>query len=156
MNPEIVPVPESDKAALWEMLQAYIAELSVYAGVEPVEGVYRYAPFERYWSEEGRFPFWAMVGDKRAGFALVWHDRGNGVFRMAEFYVAPQFRRTTIGGAFAHRVLRSFPGHWKIRQIARNTGAVAFWRKTLARYGYTEENFHDRGLERFEQSFVVG
>ena len=151
----VVPVTEHDKPALWAMLQMYIAELAPWAGVKPVDGVYSYALFDAYWRDEDRHPFWAIADSERVGFALVWQDRENGVARMAEFFVAPRFRRTGLGEAFARDVIERFPGAWKIRQIALNTPAVAFWRKALARYAYTETTFVERNLDRVEQSFVV-
>ena len=156
MRLEVVPVPESQKPALWEMVQAYIAELSVYAGVEPTDGAYEYKPFDLYWREDGRFPFWARMNGWEAGFALVWRDCGHDLFRMAEFYVVPEFRRAGLAMEFARAVIEQFHGRWKVRQIARNTPAVAFWRKALAPYNYTEESFEDRGLARWEQSFMIG
>ncbi len=155
MRLDVAPVLESEKPLLWEMLQAYIAELSVYAGVEPVDGVYGYKPFDLYWREPGRFPFWARMNGWEAGFALVWRDRPHDLFRMAEFYVMPEFRRAGLATEFARAVIERFPGRWKVRQIAQNAPAVAFWRKALASYNFTEEGFDDRGLARWEQSFVI-
>jgi len=154
-NLEIVATPEGDKSALWDMLQTYIAGMTAYVDVKPVNGLYAYEHFDKYWTDSDRFPFWAIHAGERVGFALVWQDRDHGVFRMAEFYVRPQSRRLNLGTAFARDVIEQFPGQWKIRQIARNTPAVAFWRRTLAPYDYTEENFEDRGLERWEQSFYI-
>jgi len=39
--------------------------------------------------------------------------------------------------------------------MAANTPAVAFWRKVTAPYGYSEDLFHDRGLDRVEQTLIV-
>ncbi len=155
MNLEILPVPKSDKPALWAMLQAYIAGMTAYIDVKPVDGIYAYEHFDKYWTDGDRFPFWAIHSGERIGFALVWQDRDHDIFRMAEFYVRPESRRLNLGTAFARDVIARFPGRWKIRQIALNAPAVAFWRRALAPYHFTEENFMDRGLERWEQSFDV-
>jgi predicted acetyltransferase len=151
---EIVAAPESDKPALWNMLQTYIAGMAAYVDVKPVNGIYPYEHFDKYWTDDN-FPFWAIHSGERVGFALVWQDRDHDIFRMSEFYVRPESRRLNLGMAFARDVIDRFPGRWKIRQIARNAPAVAFWRRTLASYDYTETNFEDRGLERWEQSFVI-
>lgn len=151
----VAPVPIGEKPLLWDMLQAYIDELSVYAGVERVNGVYEYASFDAYWTDERRWPFWAMEEGRRAGFALILRDDAAGAMRIGEFYIRPEFRRAKLGAAFAQALLHRFPGSWKIRQIAANQPAVAFWRRTLAPYAYTEANFIDRDLERFEQTLVA-
>jgi predicted acetyltransferase len=152
---EITPVPESDKPALWGMLQTYIAGMTAYVDVKSANGVYSYENFDKYWADDDRFPFWAIYSGERVGFALVWNDRDHDIFRMSEFYVRPESRRLNLGTAFARDVIERFPGRWKIRQIARNAPAVAFWRRTLAIYSYTETDFEDRGLARWEQSFVI-
>jgi predicted acetyltransferase len=151
----VASVSISEKPILWDMLQFYIDELSVYAGVKRVNGVYEYKYFDAYWSDEKRWPFWAVEEGRRAGFALILYDVEAGAMRVAEFYVTPEYRRTNIGTAFAQALLERFPGPWRIRQMAANKPAVAFWRRTLAPYNYTEANFIDRDLERFEQTLIV-
>lgn len=153
MNVE--PVPIGEKLILWDMLQSYIDELAVYAGAQRVNGVYEYKWFDAYWTDDNRWPFWAKEDGSRAGFALILHDAAANTMRVGEFYIRPEFRRAHIGEAFASALLQRFPGPWKIRQMANNKPAVAFWRRTLAPYGYTEANFIDRNLERFEQTLVV-
>lgn len=149
----IAPVPVGEKQLLWDMLQTYIDELSVYAGIQRVNGAYEYKFFDAYWGDEGRWPFWAMADDHRAGFALILRD--GDAMRVGEFYILPEFRRSNLGVSFARALLARFPGPWKIRQMAANKLAVAFWRRTLAPYGYTEANFVARDLERFEQTLIV-
>ncbi|HTW36195.1 MAG TPA: GNAT family N-acetyltransferase [Rhizomicrobium sp.] len=153
MNVE--PVSIGEKLLLWDMLQTYIEELSVYAGVQRVNGVYEYKWFDAYWTDEHRWPFWAKEDGSRAGFALILRDVDANAMRVGEFYIRPEFRRSRMGEAFALALLARFPGPWKIRQMAANRPAVAFWRRTLARYDYTEANFVDRDLERFEQTLIV-
>jgi len=152
---DIALVPIGEKLLLWDMLQDYIEELSVFAGVTRVNGVYEYKYFDAYWSEEGRWPFWATEDGKRVGFALILRDAEADAMRVGEFYIKPEFRRSSLGAEFATRLLERFPGPWKIRQMAENKAAVAFWRRTLKPYDYTEANFVDRNLERFEQSLIV-
>jgi predicted acetyltransferase len=150
---DIAPVPESEKPLLWDMLQSYIDELSVHAGIKPVNGVYEYPKFDLYWTEAERWPFWAIENDARVGFALILRD--GDAMRVGEFFIPHEFRRSGLGVSFARTLLQRFPGPWKIRQMAANKPAVAFWRRVAASYGYSEEEFHDRGLDRVEQTLVV-
>jgi predicted acetyltransferase len=96
-----------------------------------------------------------MDDGKRVGFALILRDADVNAMRVGEFYIKPEFRRSNLGAEFATRLLERFPGPWKIRQMAANKAAVAFWRRTLKPYEYTEAKFVDRDLERVEQTLIV-
>ena len=152
---DIHPVSADEKPILWDMLQAYIAELSAYTGGKPVNGVYAYEYFDPYWSDANRWPIWAVVAGQRIGFALVYSDKEAEATRMAEFYIRPEHRRNGLGVDFARQLLLRYPGPWRIRQIARNQPAVAFWHRVLERRTYSEARFLERGLERVEQSLVA-
>lgn len=155
MPPEIVAVPQSQKADLWAMFQAFARELAPMANVQAVNGVIPYAPFDLYWQEENRWPFWAALNGERIGFALVRFAPELNVMQMAEFYIIPEYRLGGYGTAFAQALLKRFPGRWKIRQIAANTHATAFWRKVAEPFGYTEETFAQNGIDRVEQTLTV-
>ena len=75
--------------------------------------------------------------------------------RVKEFYIPPEFRRGGIGKSFARQILAHYPGQWKIRQMAVNTGAVAFWHGVIEGIPFSEERFTDKGLERVEQTLVA-
>ena len=51
---------------------------------------------------------------------------------MTEFFVARGLRRKGVGGAAAAAVFRSLPGAWEVRALDRNSGAGAFWARTIA------------------------
>jgi predicted acetyltransferase len=152
---DIVAVPEAEKSDLWAMFQRYAAELAPHANAKPVDGVHPYAPFDLYWQEDRRWPFWAVVNGERAGFALVRFAAELDAMQMAEFYVVPACRRAGIGLGFARGLLLQYPGRWKIRQIATNKAAIAFWRKVVSGYAYTEASFPHKGIDRLEQTLVV-
>ena len=155
MSVDIVPVPLSEKAELWAMYQDYARELAPYAKIEPVDGVYADPRFALYWTEERRWPFWAMVGGQRAGFALVHFGSEHNAMRMGEFYVRSEYRRIGVGTAFAQALLAKYPGPWRIRQIAANTGATQFWRRVAQPFAYSESTFDDNGILRIEQVLTV-
>jgi aminoglycoside 6'-N-acetyltransferase I len=71
-------------------------------------------------AEQGadRFTFWASTGGERCGFAMVrlqpdWLIPERTVGYIAEFYVAPTFRRRGVGRVLAERMIT----------FARNRGA---------------------------------
>ena len=152
---EIAPVASADKAQLWPALQDYIAEMTAYVDVPRVDGAYEYPAFDSYWTDESRWPFWALKDGARAGFALLRRD-ADGTMVMAEFTVLPRFRRSGAGLSFARQLLARFPATWILSEFAANTGAVAFWRRAIAGYPYTERSYlGGMGKLRIEQRVVV-
>ncbi len=153
MPVEVVPIPISDKAILWDRLQAYIAELMPFGDFAPVDGVFKYEWFDLYWQESNRFPFWAVVDGNRAAFALVHREQRT---EMAEFYSFPEFRRTGIALDFARQIIECFPGPWEISQYRAHVAAVSFWHRVIADYPFSERVYvGGQGKERLEQTFVV-
>jgi predicted acetyltransferase len=148
-----VAVPLAEKPALWRMLQRYILEMLPYTGQPHPGGDVPFPTFDSYWMEPGNWPFWAMVEDQRAGFALI--SREAGWTRVKEFYIQPEFRRGKLGLGFARQLLAMHPGQWKIRQMAVNTPAIAFWHGVIGEIEFSEERFADKGLDRVEQTFVA-
>jgi predicted acetyltransferase len=154
---DVVPVAESEKAALWPYLQDYIRELIPYeGGTIPADGGdIAYAPFDLYWRDKGRWPFWGVVDGKRVAFALV-RDTGERI-EMAEFYSFPEHRRTGTALAFARVVMRRFPGPWELTQFAEHTASVAFWRRVMAHWPFEETSYigPTSGKPRLRQLFTV-
>lgn len=151
----IVPVAQADKPALWARLQDYIREMTAHVDIAPEpDGTYAYAYFDLYWTEENRFAYWAVTPDgARVAFALV---RTGEHTEMAEFYSFPEFRRSGTAMDFARQLLARFPGPWTLSEFATNHGAIAFWRKAIASYPYTERSYTgDSGKARLEQRFTV-
>lgn len=145
----------ADKAEFWAVLQDYIAEMTAYVDISPVDGAYEYPAFDSYWTDENRWPFWAVKDGMRAGFALLRRD-ADGTMVMAEFYTLPRFRRTGAGLSFARTLLARFPATWILSEFAANTGAVAFWRRAIEGYAYTERGYvGGMGKARLEQRVVV-
>jgi predicted acetyltransferase len=153
MPPGIVAVPLSEKSDLWTMYQRYAHELAPMANIKPVNGEFPDPHFGDYWSREKHWPYWAVQGGQRVGFALVHYEPEH--MRMAQFYIAPEHRRGKLGLQFARGLLARHPGAWRIRQMATNPNAVAFWRRVVEPFGYTEAQFEDKGLGRVEQSLKV-
>jgi predicted acetyltransferase len=150
---QIVAVPSSEKADLWTMYQRYAHELAPMANIQPVNGEIPDPTFDDYWRLDKHWPYWAVLDGVRIGFALIRHEPDH--MRMAQFYIAPEHRREKSGMTFARELLKRHPGSWRIRQMAANTKAVAFWRRVVEPYGYSETQFEDKGLPRVEQALVV-
>ena len=62
MRIELEEAALSDKAAMFDMMQGYIAEFSAFEPTEPDErGIYPYQPFDSYWEEPERHPFFILA-----------------------------------------------------------------------------------------------
>ncbi len=152
---EILPVPSSEKSALWAMYRSYALELAPMANIVIVNGEIPAPDFDDFWQNASHWPFWAVLDGKRIGFALIRFVGELNAMQMAQFYIAPEYRRGNNGLMFARDVIARHPGPWRIRQMAANTGAVAFWRRVVEIYPYTEESFDLRGVSRIEQTVTV-
>jgi predicted acetyltransferase len=155
MTPHIVPVTLAEKADLWAMFQLYGAELAPMAIGKPVKGEVPYPSFDHYWREDRHWPFWGMHEGRRIGFALIRFAPEHDAMQIAEFYILREYRRDGAGTSFARSLMQRYPGPWKMRQMAVNKPAVAFWRKVAAPYGFTETEYCDKGIDRVEQTLTV-
>ncbi len=155
MRVEVAPITLADKPVLWNELQDYIAEMTAHVDIASVNGAFDYPGLETYWTDANRWPFWALADGERAGFALLRRD-ADGAMVMAEFYTLPRFRRTGVGLSFARQLLTRFPATWVLSEFATNAGAIAFWRRAIEGYAYTERSYvGGQGKERLEQRVSV-
>ncbi len=155
MTPDIAPVTLAEKSDLWAIFQRYAAELSPMATGKPVKGEVPYPPFDDYWRKDRHWPFWAMQNGVRIGFALIRFASEHNAMQIAEFYILPEHRRDGAGLSFARALMQRHPGPWRMRQMAINRPAVAFWRKVVEPYGFSEITYTDKGIDRVEQMLMV-
>ncbi len=132
---------------LANLLELYVHDVSdVFTHVElGADGRFGYAKLPLYFSEpERRFPFLIRAGGRVAGFALATrgspaaaepgvHDVHD-AHDVAEFFVLKRYRGARVGEAAAFRLWRELPGAWTVRVAERNTGALAFWSRTVTRF----------------------
>lgn len=131
----LTPVPVEEHDEFFDMLATYHTELD------------QYDPYATDWDPEvhrrailddmdGREIAWILADGDRAGFLMVrllpdWPDETREIASIAEFYVAPLFRRRGIGRAAIetllaeHRALGTFEVEAGI--LVRNEPALAFW-----------------------------
>ncbi len=123
-------VDVAEKAEFRDMLSTYLLDLKRFGAVD-----LSYPFFETYWTDKSRWPYFIERDSEIAGFVLLntWSPSGKGTdFAIAEFCVFPEYRKTGIGQAVFHRLLKSRPGIWEIGVMRRNQPACAFWRISLA------------------------
>jgi predicted acetyltransferase len=126
----------ADKDILRHLLEFLAYEHSGFDGADlDGHGRFGYRYLDHYWTEHDRHPYLITVGSRIAGMALV---RQGPPHSMAEFLVMPRYRRAGVGRFAAQRLFASLPGPWRVRQVAGNAAAVAFWRAVIP-CPFTEE-----------------
>lgn len=136
------PVSPAARPLLWNLLQAYLAELSAYAPApEPdPSGVYPYPYFDAYFTAQDRTALLLRVEGSPAGFALVNAVSALGEpidHAVAEFYVLPAFRGRGWARQAAERLFAARPGRWEIKYHQANHAAQALWTRCAAPYAPT-------------------
>jgi predicted acetyltransferase len=114
--------------------------------------------FANWFSNDQSHPLLILKGSDSVGFALVTRPRipkaGEKAadYRMSEFFVRMQYRRTGIGRDAATLIFDRFAGDWEIVEYMRHPGSVAFWRQVVARYSagrFTESLRNGEVQQRF-------
>jgi predicted acetyltransferase len=100
-----------------------------------------------WFGDPNTFPLIILKGSEPVGFARVLRAVGAPAqprieYRMAEFFVTRSRRRLGIGQMAVHLILSRFAGRWEITEYLRNTEAVDFWRRVVARY--TQGRYQER------------
>ncbi len=129
----------TEKAAVTAMLQCYLAEFSVFSSVTRNEdGRYHYPYLDHYWQTPDRHPLLVIARDTTVGFVLARTDidplNGRSAMEIAEFYIAPMWRKMGHGHRAAIATWNQFPGHWVVRVLVGNRDAYPFWFKTIMAY----------------------
>jgi len=126
---------------LAHLLELYVHDVSdVFTQVElGADGRFGYAKLPLYFSEpERRFAFVLRHDGRVAGFVLATLGspaaQEPDVYDVAEFFVLKRYRGARVGEAAARELWRRLPGKWTVRVAERNTGALAFWRRTVTKF----------------------
>jgi predicted acetyltransferase len=152
---------DSRSAQLWirSVFSDYVDDLS--SGMFPALPDIGHSapdPCVRWFGDPDAHPFIILKHAEPVGFALVardlpWLRLPTVDYRMEDFFVARAFRRLGVGQAAVQLILSRFAGRWEITQYLRNTGAVSFWRRVVARYtggNYQERIVNDEVRQMFE------
>jgi predicted acetyltransferase len=130
--PALIPATADDRPVIDRLIQLYLYDMATDRPF-PLgdEGRYAYDFLDRFWQH----PYLFRDDGQIAGFALVIGDcplTGTApCWFMAEFFVLRAFRRRALGRAMVSAVLARHPGRWHIANQTANTGADAFWSRTI-------------------------
>jgi predicted acetyltransferase len=143
----------ADRELLGNLLELYIHDLSaLFPQVQlGADGRFGYPALPQYLAgASNRWAWLIEVEGNIAGFVLA--QRGSPasddphVLDVAELFVLRRFRKEGVGSGAALALWQRLPGPWTVRVSPRNTGALAFWRATVARHvGHAVEP-HDRSI----------
>jgi len=117
-------VVASQSAPIRAMMAPYLEELTT-------GGLTVYPRLALYWEDADRIPYLVRIGTDDAGFALVRRHATTDFREMAEFYIAPGWRRQGVGREAALALFARHPGWWHLQILASNTAAQAFWRRVI-------------------------
>ena len=136
MRVEVRAAGETDQPTIRNLLQLYLHDFSECDGNSvDAEGLFQYPRLSQYWEDHDRHAFLITVDGVVAGFALV--KKGSELARdmeamdVAEFFVLRGWRRKGVGTSAFRELVRRFPGNWLVRVQDPNTGALAFWNRTI-------------------------
>jgi len=135
---KIVPIEQSEKGELEQLLFEYFQEIDPSKVVSESRREIDYPYLDLYWKEESRKPFFIEYDNENIGFVLIndWivNKEYNAKYSVAEFYIKPKFRRNRIGHEIVQELLIRFKGKWEIRQSTNNLVAINFWRNCIGNY----------------------
>lgn len=126
------PIAKDQAFVLDNLAQLYAHDFSEHVPLAlGPDGRFAVAFGDKWWTEEGHFPFFVRVKGSLAGFALVRKgSRVTGapdVMDIAELFVVRGARKQKVGARVAQALFRAFPGAWDIRVRETNTAAKLFW-----------------------------
>lgn len=87
-----------------------------------------YKWFELYWSDRGRYPFFLIINNNIAGFALI-RELANMSYEIAEFFLKEEFRKNNNALWFAKQLTNLFEGEFIFSTSLLNLRAIKFWDK---------------------------
>jgi predicted acetyltransferase len=136
------PGQPSQRAALEALAQLYIHDFTSFIAPEnqiDVDEDGRFADemkLEDYWTRPGHSVWFIRAHGKLAGFALLNASTRSGQladFNMAQYFVLRRYRGQDVAAQAVEQILNRHPGQWEIPIMERNTPALRFWPKAIAR-----------------------
>jgi predicted acetyltransferase len=132
MKVELNVVTEDHKHVLANLLQFYRYDFSAIRGYELTpHGTFVYRYLDHYFTEDGREACFITAGGELAGFTMT-RRLSDSTHEVAEFFVMQRHRRSGLGRAAAHQMLRRHPGEWLLAFDHANHAAARFWPPTVA------------------------
>jgi predicted acetyltransferase len=141
MNISIELIKKDEKEILRNLLEKWDYEFSQY-NKKDVNNlglfVYDYMDeFDKYWTEENRYPYFIRIENKLAGFIIVNDSPINGLetkWTMVDFFVMYKYRKMGIGTFSVKNVFEKHKGKWGLKYHPKNEVSEKFWNKIIGEY----------------------
>lgn len=135
---QVLPGTDADLPVVENLARFYVYDFTEFTGWQcPESGLFGGCDdlFDD-WRAGTNKPFVIRVGGELAGFAGVKDlDGPDGIEHdVQQFFILRKFRRRGVGRHVAIHLFETHPGRWRIRQLAANTPALAFWRTIIGDY----------------------
>jgi len=154
-------VNKDNQNVISNLLQFYMFEFNQLSEFKHFElgkdGKYlQYPYFENYWTEEQRFPYAVKYKEQIIGFSLV-HDitlNKSINWKLAEFFIMPEYRRKNFGTETAITTIKSHPGSWEISVLEDNTPAKKFWLRIIKMLSANYKSYKYKKYDVFEITVI--
>ena len=148
MNVVLSKVELGQKPILRNLVEYYEYDFSIYTDRDVnSSGTFEYKYLDNYWTEENRYPYFIIVNEEYAGFALIrkiFKDEES-YYSMAEFFVLKKYRRKNVGKKAAYIIFKTYKGTWHIHQHEKNIPSQKFWREIIKEF--TKNNYKEVSKE---------
>tara|TARA_Y100000588_G_C14241026_1_gene919367 strand:+ start:661 stop:1143 length:483 start_codon:yes stop_codon:yes gene_type:complete len=150
-------VRKQDKDIISNLLQFYMFEFNQISAFKQFNlgnrGLYQQYPyFENYWLEQNRFPYVIKRNDSIVGFSLAHDITINKPidWKLAEFFIMPDFRRQNLGTDAAIATIKSHKGSWEVSILEDNIKAKKFWLNVFTQLSVPFKSYKYQEYEVFE------
>ena len=141
------PGQPTQRATLDALAQLYIHDFTSFMAPEHQLAVGEDGRFademglEDYWTKPDHAVWFIRADGKLAGFALLDKRTRSGKpidFNMSQFFVLRRYRGQDVAGRAVVQILNDHPGQWEVAIMERNTPALHFWPRAVARARITD------------------
>lgn len=143
-------VEENERDVLFNYLQKYLYELSLYYGdTMDDKGNFCYKYFPLYFQEEDRAAYFFVEDDERIGFALInAHSFTDEKIEncIAEFTIFPAYRHRGKGMEAIAALKGVREGKWQLKYSKENSSAMRFWQQVKERYHGIEQPLEENEM----------
>jgi len=128
---------KSEEEILLNLWQQYMHDLSDFrTWIFPIDGRYRDDRLRTYLAYDEHWAYLIRYQEDVAGFALIRKSEP-GTYLLGEFFIRSKFRKLGVGSQAVALLLGDFSGHWQIPFQNENPNAANFWRRTIAKLGFS-------------------
>lgn len=137
---QLVKVTEKNKSLLFNLMQLYLYDLSVYFNFKiNNNGIYEYDHFEDYFIDSNYIPYFIYSDNELVGFVLLNDyspitNTHENIINVSEFFILKLYRKQGLGEMTFQALLEMHKGVWTIKPAAFSKEANAFWETIINKH----------------------